>query len=136
MLKTCVPNTARLAMLKGGVRPTHAFRVHLVTNAANLGVNSEVFRGVGEVTGEGYAPLKLPEPVYGITSDNEAFMDFPDEIRWPRATVSAQGCVICDHTLDDLILAVVSFGSTISSTNAPFTLLASDKLILWKQTKD
>ena len=126
MIKTCVPNAARLAILKGGVRPAHVFRVHLITNAANLNLDSTVFRGVGEVTGEGYGPLKLPEPVYGITSDNEAFMDFPDEVKWPKATVSAQGCVICDHTLDDLILAVASFGSTITSPSIVLTSRVGD----------
>jgi hypothetical protein len=133
MIESSVPNAARLALLKGEVKPSHTFRLHLVKSSAVLNVKSTTFKGVGEASGEGYKTFNLPAPVYGVTEDDEAFMDFPDEVKWPRATVSADGCVICDHSLDDLILAVVSFGSTIASTNAPFTLQPSDKLILWKQ---
>lgn len=136
MIRTCVPNAARLAMLKGLVKATHVFRIHLVIATAKLDTGSVTFKGMGEASGQGYTVKTLPTPIYGITDANAAFMDFPDEVKWEKATISAGGCVICDHSLDDLILAVVSFGSTITSTNAPFTLQPADKLILWNPYKE
>jgi hypothetical protein len=56
-------------------------------------------------------------------------MDFPGEVTWANVSISAAGCLIYDETLDNLAIAVGSFGGIISSTNDKFTLSPEADLI-------
>jgi hypothetical protein len=122
-IKSCVPNAARLAFLKGEVRPDHVFKIALYTDKASLGPETKVYTPVGEVAVAGYAPKALSSPLFGTDSeDGGATMGFDGEVVWPNVTIAAAGCMIYDETLDNLAVFVGDFGAIIASTNDKFKL--------------
>lgn len=127
-IDTCLTTAGRLAFLQGKIRPDHVFMIALYTDKANLGKKTKVYSPLNEVTVEGYKPMILNKPVFS-ESEDVAIMDFPGEVTWNNVSISAAGCLIYDKTLDNLAIAVGSFGSTITSTNDKFTLEPSADLI-------
>ena len=132
MIETCTTNAGRLAFLKGQVQANHVFKIALYKEGATLGKATKSYLKANGVVGQGYAAKTLPSPVYGVDKDDIAFMDFPDDIVWEGATISARGCMIYDETLDGLALVIVDFGKVISSTNGPFTLTPETDMIRFK----
>jgi hypothetical protein len=128
MITSCVTNAGRLALLKGLVKPEHKFKMALYTSAAKFDTSTKVYTPVDEVQGGGYEAKLLPQPEYGLEG-HVAYLDFPGDVIWPYATISADGCMIFDVTLDNLALVVVSFGGTISSTNDEFKVISEARTI-------
>jgi hypothetical protein len=131
-IETCLTNLGRLNFLKGRIKPEHVFRVALYTSAANLGKKTKVKVSAGEVSVQGYMPLRLAEPVFSINENDEAVMDFPGDVKWDNVSITARGCLIYDETLDNLAVAVGDFGQDVSSTNDTFTLIPSADLIRFR----
>ena len=128
MMTSCVTSAARLAFLKGQLKPEHVYKIALYTDKANFDDRTKVYTPVNEVQGAGYDIKVLPAPVYGVES-KIAFMDFPSDIVWANSTISAAGCMIFNPNLDNMAIAVVSFGIIVSSTNDDFTLSPSARLV-------
>jgi hypothetical protein len=127
-IDTCLTTAGSLAFLQGKIKPNHVFKIALYTDKANLGKSTKVYSPINEVTAEGYRALRLNEPVFS-ESEEVAVMDFPGEVTWANVSISAAGCLIYDETLDNLAIAVGSFGGIISSTNDKFTLSPEADLI-------
>ena len=127
-IETCLTTAGRLAFLQGKVRPDHVFKIALYTDKADLGKKTKAYGTVNEVKAEGYSAATLSTPIFS-ESDDVAIMDFPGEVTWSNVSISAAGCLIYDETLDNLAIAVGSFGGIISSTNDKFTLAPEADLI-------
>lgn len=131
VIESCLTVHGRLAFLRGDVRPDHVFRIALYTDKAELTYATKSYTAVGEVKGQGYSSKTLAQPTYKI-EDKLALVSFPGDVVWPNSTISAAGYMIYDETLDNLAIAVGSFGATISSTNDKFTLNPPDGLVVFK----
>lgn len=120
-IETCLTTAGRLAFLQGKIKPNHVFKVALYTELANLGKKTKVHSGVNEVQANGYKPMQLSAPEFKEV-DDVAVMDFPGDTTWVGVSITAAGCLIYDASLDNLAIAVGSFGRNVTSTNDKFTL--------------
>ena len=129
-ISSCVPTAARLAFLKGQIKPDHVFKIALYTEAANLGHATEAYTKQGEVVAAGYAAKELSSPLYDYNAEEKvATMGFDGEVVWPNVTVAAAGCMIYDESLGNLAIFVGDFGAIIASTNDRFKLSMAPDLI-------
>lgn len=131
MINSCLTTEGRFAFLQGRIQPGHVFKLALYTDKANLGEDTVCYTPINEVVGQGYAAIRLANPVFARVG-KLAVMNFPGELLWKNATISAAGCMIFDETLDNLAIAVGSFGSIISSTNDTFRLDPPENLVIFK----
>lgn len=127
-IETCLTTAGRLAFLQGKIKSNHVFKVALYTDKADLGKKTKFYTKVNEVTAQGYKAAILGTPVFSESKDI-AIMDFPGEVTWNNVTIAAAGCMIYDETLDNLAIAIGSFGTVVSSTNDKFTLSPEADLI-------
>lgn len=118
-----VTYAAKLAFLKGEIKPDHVFRVALYNFQCRLTPASLKYTTEHEVKDAGYRARGrvLGKPSYGLDLST-AFMNFPEEVVWKGSSISARGALIFDETLDDMAIVVVDFGKTITSTNDDFKL--------------
>jgi len=129
MITSCLPDAGRLAFLQGKIQPTHRFKVALYTKEANLDRDTVSYTKEGEVVAQGYKAQVIPgQPVFEI-KDHVAIMRWEEEVTWDKVTISADGCIIFDADMDNLVLVVGAFDRTISSTEHKFTVLPSTDLI-------
>jgi hypothetical protein len=98
------------------------FKIALYTSSANLDSSTTVYTSSGESSGTGYTAggATLTNAGTGLTGTT-AFLDF-DDYTWTSATISAAGALIYNATEGNKAVAVLSFGSTYSSTNGNFTI--------------
>lgn len=104
-------DTIKIALIKAS--PVGTFGA-ATTNYSNLGSDEVV--GVGYTAG-GQALDSATISLSGST----AFVDFADEVIL-SATVSADGCLLYNASKTNKAIAVISFGSTKTSTNGDFTI--------------
>jgi hypothetical protein len=127
-INSCLTTAARLAFLKGEVKPDHVFKIALYTKEASLGMDTKIYTKSGEVVARGYEAKALGKPVFGIEGV-EATMGFTGDVVWPNVTIAAAGCMIYDETLGNLAVLVGDFGDIIASTNDKFKLTMASNLI-------
>ena len=112
----------KLDLFNGVHQPGDDYRIALYTDAATLDKTTTAYTATGEVVGAGYTAggQSLAGRVVGLATD-EAYLTFDDPV-WDPATIDADGALIYNATRSNKALCVLAFGSTISSTNGPFTV--------------
>lgn len=98
------------------------FKIALYTSSATLGASTTVYSTSNEVTGTGYtaggATLTVVAPT---TSGSTAIVDFGD-VTFSSSTITARGALIYNTSKSNKAVAVLDFGSDITTTNATFTI--------------
>lgn len=111
---------------------TNTFKAMLVTSSYTPDQDAHLKRSdiTNEVSGTGYTAggVTCAVTVTKDTTNNKTTIQFA-AVSWPSSTISARGCVYYRSrggasTADELV-AYNDFGSTISSSNATFTVGAS-----------
>lgn len=111
---------------------TNTFKAMLVTSSYTADQDAHLKRSdiTNEVSGTGYTAggSVCAVTVTKDTTNNKTTIQFA-AVSWPSSTISARGCVYYRSrggasTADELV-AYNDFGSTISSSNATFTVGAS-----------
>lgn len=98
------------------------FKIALYTSSANLDSATTAYTTSGESSGSGYTAGGEMLTNVGVSlSGTTAYLDF-DDVTWAAATISAAGALIYNSSQSNKAVAVLSFGTTYSSTNGNFTV--------------
>lgn len=125
-ITTAFPNPSKLEALQALCPSSATFKMALYTSAATLDKTATVYSTTNEVSGAGYtAGGKTLTGYNAAMSGDVAVLDFADPT-WDNSTISAAGAVIYDATNGNKVRAVLSFSSTITSTNGAFTVQLPD----------
>lgn len=103
---------------------SQVFKIALYDSSATLGAATTAYTASGEVSGTGYSAggETLSISTNPTTSGTTAYLSFSDAT-WSAATITARGALIylADGVTDPAV-AVLDFGSDITSTNGDFTV--------------
>lgn len=110
---------------------TDEFRLMLVTSAyePDRKRHTVVTDVVGEVVADGYARGGLRIPVEIVEDDTGSVAIAFGEVQWPKATITARGCVIY-RRIDGGLVSHADFGADKSSSNGEFAVTFSNPMKL------
>ncbi len=116
------PNQAKLDALQLLCPAGSTYKCALYTSAAALSKATTAYTSTGEVSGTGYTAGGATLTGYAAALDTDtAVLDFADPT-WASSTITARGALIYNVTNANKAVAVVDFGSDITSTNGTFTV--------------
>lgn len=101
----------------------NTFKIALYTGSASISNSTTEYTSTGEVTGTGYTAggNTLVVSVTPTSTGNTAFISFANTA-WNSSTISANGALIYNSSFGNASVAVLNFGSTISTQNQTFTI--------------
>lgn len=109
-------------VLSGTHTNTDTYKVALYTSAATLSSATTVYAATNEVAGTGYTAGGATLTGFATSIDTGvAILDFADP-SWASATITARGALIYNSSKTNKAVAVLDFGSDITSTNGTFTV--------------
>jgi hypothetical protein len=112
----------KVDLWNGVHQPGDEYRMALYTGAASLDEDTAAYTATGEVVGVGYTAGGQVLTGRVVALDGVvAYLSFDDPV-WDPATIAADGALVYNATRSNKALAVFAFGSTVSSTNGPFTV--------------
>jgi hypothetical protein len=97
------------------------YKIALFTSSATLSKATTAYSSTGEVTGTGYTAGG--QTLVGYTpgaSGDVAWLDWTTDPSWATATITARGALIYNSSKSNKAVAVLDFGSDITSTAATF----------------
>lgn len=115
--------SAKADFLNGAHTSADTYKIALYTNAANLDATTTAYSATNEVVGAGYTAGG--QTLVGFTvgsSGTTAWLDFTTDPSWASATITARGALIYNSSKTNKAVAVIDFGSDITSTNGTFTV--------------
>jgi hypothetical protein len=99
------------------------YKIALYTSTATLSNATTAYTATNEVVGTGYTATG--QTLVGFTASldtNTAILDWTTDPSWPTSTITARGALIYNSSKTNSAIAVLDFGSDISSTNGTFTV--------------
>lgn len=123
-ITACIPDGYREEIMKGTHLSTHNYYIALYTSSATLNKSTTAYTATNEVTaGSGYtAGGKVLSGYATSIASNVAILDFADP-SWTTATITnARGAMIYNSDNSNKVVAILDFGSDVSSTGGTFTV--------------
>jgi hypothetical protein len=115
-------NSWKKETLEGVHLAADVYKIALFTSAATLSKATTAYSATNEVSGAGYSAGGATLAGYTSVLDTDtAYIDWNDPT-WAAATITARGALIYNATQGNKAVAVLDFGSDISSTNGTFTV--------------
>lgn len=116
-------NSYKLEILQGVHEAADTYKIALYVSAATLNKSTTVYAATNEVVGTGYTVGGATLSGFSVTLDTDtAMLDWTTDPTWPAATITARGALIYNSTQGNKAVAVLDFGSDITSTNGTFTV--------------
>lgn len=115
--------SAKADFLNGVHTSADIYKIALYTNAATLDAATTAYSATNEVVGTGYTAGG--QNLVGFTvgsSGTTAWLDFTTDPQWASATITARGALIYNSSKTNKAVAVIDFGSDITSTNGTFAV--------------
>lgn len=118
-----VCNSFKGEILQGIHDAADTYKIALYTSSASLDKTTTAYSATNEVaTGGGYTAGGATLSGYAVTADGDSqTLDFSDPV-WSSATITARGAVIYNSSKSNRAVAVLDFGSDISSGGGNFTI--------------
>jgi hypothetical protein len=116
-------NSFKTEILSGTHVSTDVYMIALYTSAATLSKATTAYSATNEVSGTGY--VAGGQTLVGFTAaldTDTAFIDWSTDPSWANSTITARGALIYNSTRSNKAVAVIDFGSDITSTNGTFTV--------------
>ena len=99
------------------------YKIALYTSAAALSKATTAYTATGEVTGTGYTAGGATLAGFAVSLDTDtAVLDWTTDPTWPSSTITARGALIYNSSRTNKSVAVLDFGSDITSTAGTFTV--------------
>lgn len=100
------------------------YKIALFTSAATLSAATTAYAATNEVAnGNGYTTGGATLSGFSVTTDGTTpILDWTSDPSWPASTITARGALIYNSSRANKALAVLDFGSDITSTNGTFTV--------------
>ena len=116
-------NSYKQEIMQGTHSSADTYKIALYTSAATLDATTTAYSATNEVSGTGYTAGG--QPLSGFTvggSGSTAWLDFTTDPSWPSATITARGALIYNSSKSNKAVAVLDFGSDVSSTASAFSV--------------
>lgn len=119
-----VTNQFKQDVLNGVHEPGDVYKIALYTSAATLSKATTVYSATNEVANSGsYAAGGITLAGFAVTLDTDtAILDWTTDPVATSATITARGALIYNSTQANKAVAVLDFGSDITSTSGTFTI--------------
>jgi hypothetical protein len=116
------PNQLKADALAAACPPADVYKMALYTSTATLDKSTTAYSTTNEVVGTGYTAggVTLSGYTPGAASDT-AWIDFADP-SWANANITARGALIYNSSKSNKAVAVLDFGSDVTSTASTFTV--------------
>ena len=102
---------------------TDTYKIALFTSTATLSAATTAYAATNEVVGTGYTAGGATLTGFATSIDTGvAILDFADP-SWTTATITARGALIYNSSKTNKAVAVLDFGSDITSTAGTFTVV-------------
>lgn len=99
------------------------YKIALFTSTATLNKSTTAYAATNEVSGTGYSAGGATLSGFSVTLDTDtAILDWTSDPSWASSTITARGALIYNSTRSNKAVAVLDFGSDITSTNGTFTV--------------
>lgn len=116
-------NSYKQEVLSGTHSSADTYKIALYTSAAALSKATAAYTATGEVSGTGYTAGGATLTGFAASLDTDtAILDFTTDPTWPSSTITARGALIYNSTKSNKAVAVLDFGSDITSTAGTFTV--------------
>lgn len=116
---------------------TDTYKMALYTSSATLSAATTAYAASNEVSSAGYTAGGVTLSGFSASLDTgTAILDFADPTAWSGTTMTARGALIYNSSKTNKAVAVINFGSDITSTGGTFTVTlpaatAAAGLIRW-----
>lgn len=98
------------------------YKIALFTSAATLSKATTAYAATNEASGTGYSAGGVALTGFAASLDTDsAIIDFADP-SWASSSITARGALIYNSSRSNKAVAVLDFGSDITSTNGTFTI--------------
>src|SRR3954462_14273983 len=93
------------------------FKIALFSSAAALSKATTAYATTNEVSGAGYTAGGATLAGFSVTLDTDtAILDWTTNPTWPTSSITARGALIYNSSRSNKAVAVLDFGSDITST--------------------
>ena len=101
----------------------NTFKIALYAGNASVSNSTTAYTTTGEVTGPGYTAggNTLTVTQTPTNTGNVAFVSFANT-SWSSSTISAAGALIYNSSFNNASVAVLNFGSTVTTNNQTFNI--------------
>lgn len=99
------------------------YKIALFTSSATLSKATTAYSTTNEVSGTGYSAGGATLSGFSVSLDTDtAILDWTTDPTWASSTITARGALIYNSSRSNKAVAVLDFGSDITSTAATFTV--------------
>lgn len=130
MIEQGIPRSARAGFLSGVHKASHTYRMALYGPGAALSKDVREYTPKGEVVGKGYTAGGRKIDDWRVVEAGEGAAIAFDAVVWPDATIKAAGAVVYNDSVPGKpVVAVLTFGKDVISTDAPFIVRLEGRLL-------
>jgi len=122
-ITAAVCNSFKQEILQGTHASADTYKIALYTSTATLDATTTAYSATNEVSGTGYSAGGATLSGFTVGgSGSTAWLDFTTDPSWPSATITARGALIYNSSKSNKAVAVLNFGSDVTSTASTFTV--------------
>ena len=122
-ITAAVCNSYKQEILQGTHTSADTYKIALYTSAATLDATTTAYAATNEVSGTGYTAGGATLSGFTVSgSGSTAWLDFTTDPTWAAATITARGALIYNSSKTNKAVAVLNFGSDVTSTASTFTV--------------
>jgi len=122
-ITAAVCNSYKQEILQGTHASADTYMIALYTSTATLDATTTAYTATNEVSGTGYTAGGNALSGFTVSgSGSTAWLDFTTDPTWPTATITARGALIYNSSKTNKAVAVLNFGSDVTSTASTFTV--------------
>lgn len=116
-------NSYKQEILSGTHSSSDTYKIALYTSTATLSKATTAYSATNEVSGTGYTAGGATLSGFSTSLDTDtAILDFTTDPTWASSTITARGALIYNSSKSNKAVAVLDFGSDITSTAGTFTV--------------
>lgn len=117
-------NSYKQELFSGVHTSAHTYKIALYPSTATLSKATTTYNSTGEcANGSGYTTGGATLTGFTTSLDTDtAILDFTTDPTWTTATITARGALIYNSSVSNKAVAVIDFGSDITSTADTFTV--------------
>ena len=122
-ITAAVCSSYKQEILQGTHSSADTYKIALYTSTATLDATTTAYTATNEVSGTGYTAGGATLSGFTVSgSGSTAWLDFTTDPTWAAATITARGALIYNSSKTNKAVAVLNFGSDVTSTASTFTV--------------
>ena len=123
MITQCLTASFKKELLLGVHNfDTDVFKIALYTSASELSSATTAYTASGETSGTGYTAGGATLTNLGVTLSGTTAYTSWDSYTWSNSTLTTAGALVYNASKGNRSVAVLNFGGTYSTSDAPFTV--------------